>query len=295
MDKEQEKARLLEKIKAEIDRVRNYTPRVGIFGDTGVGKSSLCNALFGSEVAEINHTVSCTRDVQEIPIGGEGNRGIILIDVPGLGENEEQDKETLELYKTLLPVPDDKTLLTDNKNGLDLCLLAVKADSRNYKASIDAFKDIIIPSKCPVCFVITQAEKIPDEEWNKEKHKPSENQQANLNEKIIDVSKVFKIDAGKIIAVSAIEGYQLTELASTIVRILPNSKKYSVAREVKREIVSEETREDAEKGVWYHIKEFAGGAWDSIKTEVLALVIESVIVYVPKVAKKILEWFKKRF
>ena len=41
---------LLEKIKKEITKIRTYVPKVAIFGDTGVGKSSLCNALFGSHL-----------------------------------------------------------------------------------------------------------------------------------------------------------------------------------------------------------------------------------------------------
>ena len=50
---EANKKKILDDIKAEISRIRNYTPKVAVFGDTGVGKSSLCNALFGKEIAEI--------------------------------------------------------------------------------------------------------------------------------------------------------------------------------------------------------------------------------------------------
>ena len=36
------------------NEVLNYEPKVGVFGKTGVGKSSLCNALFGQDVCEIS-------------------------------------------------------------------------------------------------------------------------------------------------------------------------------------------------------------------------------------------------
>lgn len=44
------KKKILDDIKAEISRIRSYTPKVAVFGDTGVGKSSLCNALFGKKL-----------------------------------------------------------------------------------------------------------------------------------------------------------------------------------------------------------------------------------------------------
>ena len=62
--------KILGEIKAEISRIRNYTPRVAVFGDTGVGKSSLCNALFGKEIAEISDVEACTRATLEILLSG---------------------------------------------------------------------------------------------------------------------------------------------------------------------------------------------------------------------------------
>jgi predicted GTPase len=37
---------------------------IGIMGKTGVGKSSLCNALFRSEVCTVNAVEACTRQPQ---------------------------------------------------------------------------------------------------------------------------------------------------------------------------------------------------------------------------------------
>lgn len=37
-----------------IEEILGYEPRVGVFGKTGAGKSSLCNALFGAEVSAIS-------------------------------------------------------------------------------------------------------------------------------------------------------------------------------------------------------------------------------------------------
>ncbi len=54
------------KIRSKLDTIVNYEPRVGVFGKTGAGKSSLCNALFGQDVCEISDVEACTRHEKEI-------------------------------------------------------------------------------------------------------------------------------------------------------------------------------------------------------------------------------------
>lgn len=274
-----EKKKLKERIKKELEKVRNYTPKVGIFGDSGVGKSSLCNALFGSEIAKISHTSGCTREAQEILIGGEGNGGIKLIDVPGVGENPEMHEKYLNLYESLT-------------KDLDLVLWAIKSVDRNNMASIDAYKKIIAPSECPVVFVITQADLMnPHREWDVDKNQPGKSQFANLNEKVIEVSKIFRIPTDKIVVISASDNYNLTGLVSTIVEVLPNEKKFAFTREAKDENVSDQTREKVEKGIWDHVKEKVGDAIDYVMDDIVDVVVESAKKYVPKIAKKVLKWF----
>lgn len=74
------------RITEKINQVLSYEPRVGFFGKTGAGKSSLCNALFGQDIAPISDVEACTRNTQEILLG-IGKKGIKLIDVPGVGES----------------------------------------------------------------------------------------------------------------------------------------------------------------------------------------------------------------
>lgn len=276
---------LLGRIKAELARVREYTPKVGVFGDTGVGKSSLCNALFGREIAKISDVEACTRHPQEILVGEEDKGGIVLVDVPGVGEDPKRHEEYVALYKSLVP-------------NLDLVLWAIKADDRKYMSALDVYNQVLLPhlEKCPVVFVITQADKIePHRDWDVLNNKPGPKQEANLALKANDISARFNISTNKIIAVSSSDGYNLVELVNRVVEVLPNEKKYSFTREAKEENVSEEAARSAEKGVFDHIKEYAGKAWDAVKDVVIPVLVESAAKAAKYVAKNALKWIKSWF
>ncbi|GAB1053561.1 MAG: 50S ribosome-binding GTPase [Shewanella algae] len=279
------KQRILDEVKKELKKVRSYTPKVGVFGDTGVGKSTLCNALFGKDIAKISDVEACTREPQEVLVGNEDGGGIILVDVPGVGEDAARHQEYIDLYKSLVP-------------ELDLVLWAIKSDDRKYMSSIDVYKEVLEPNldSCPVVFTITQSEKIePWGGWDSVNNKPGEAQQANLQIKINDVSSRFNVSTNKIVTISSGQKYNLVELVNKVVEVLPNEKKYSFTREAKEENVSEEAAKSAEKGIFDHIKEKIGDAWDYVKDDVLEAAKDFVVKYAPKIAKKAISWLKKWF
>lgn len=278
----------LQAILDKIEQTRNYTPKVGIFGNSGVGKSSLCNALFGKNVAKISDVEACTREPQSIFIGS-GKTGIELIDLPGIGEDPTRQKEYVALYESLAP-------------ELDLVLWTIKADDRNYASGLDAHQQIFGKHEgLPVVFVITQVDKTnPHREWDWAKFTPSEKQVSNIAVKELDVSRRFNISAKNIISVAVgeenpNEKYNVVKLVDLIVEVLPNEKKFSFAREAKEDNVSSESRQKAEKGVWDSIKDFAGDAWDTVKDKVVDKLIESAPKVFAAAASFVGGLFKKWF
>lgn len=226
------------KIEAKMKEILSYEPRIGVFGKTGVGKSSLCNALFGEDICPISDVEACTRNTKEVLLNMGGN-GIKLIDVPGVGENEERDKEYAKLYAQLLP-------------ELDLVLWLVKADDRAMASDENFYKNIVKPhldQGKPFFMVINQVDKIePFREWNEEEHEPGPKQFLNIDRKIAAIADQFGLAKSKLIPVSANEKYNLTILVDEIVYALPKEKNITVFKAVNNEFRSAAAGEHVKRG-----------------------------------------------
>lgn len=227
-----------EQINSRLENILNYEPRIGIFGKTGVGKSSLCNALFGEDICPISDVEACTRNTQEVLLNLGGSRGIKLIDVPGVGESSSRDEEYAELYTRLLP-------------ELDLVLWIIKSDDRALASDENFYKNIVKPhieEGKPFFFVLNQVDKIePFREWDEEKHEPGAKQFQNIHRKVDDVARFFDVAPSKVVPVSANEKYNLTKLVDEFVRALPAEKKITVFRAVNEEFQSKATGEHVKK------------------------------------------------
>lgn len=105
-----------ERLLQQINQLTNYEPVIGIMGKTGVGKSSLCNALFAGDISPVSDVAACTREPLRFRLQ-VGDRYITLMDLPGVGESGARDTEYAALYREQLP-------------RLDLVLWLIKADDR---------------------------------------------------------------------------------------------------------------------------------------------------------------------
>ncbi|MEY0976369.1 GTPase family protein [Providencia rettgeri] len=205
----------------QLNHLINYSPTIGLMGKTGAGKSSLINALFQSSLSPVSDVSGCTRQAQRFSMK-VNNHTLTFIDLPGVGECIERDKEYHRLYRNLLP-------------ELDLIIWVLKADDRAWSSDEQCYR--FLTEQCGYqpkrfLFVLNQADKIePCRQWNEQHHQPSPEQAANLELKQQAVITAFK-PHHPVMTVSAIENYQLTELAEQLIQALPAQASSGVARQL---------------------------------------------------------------
>ncbi len=104
----------------QLNHLINYSPTIGLMGKTGAGKSSLINALFQSPLSPVSDVSGCTRQAQRFSMTMKSHT-LTFVDLPGVGESLERDREYHQLYRNLLP-------------ELDLIIWVLKADDRAWSS-----------------------------------------------------------------------------------------------------------------------------------------------------------------
>ncbi|EKK5415730.1 GTPase family protein [Enterobacter hormaechei] len=194
-----------------LERIQNlthYEPVIGIMGKSGTGKSSLCNELFQGEVSPVSDVNACTRDVLRFRLRS-GRHSLVIVDLPGVGENGRRDHEYRALYRRMLP-------------ELDLVLWVIKADDRALSVDEQFWRGVMQPYQQQVLFVLNQADKIePYHEWDTRTSTPSAQQRTNLQEKQTAITAMFK-PHHPVCVVSACSGWGVEEMVATMMRCLPD-------------------------------------------------------------------------
>ena len=73
-------------VRTEVDLPKAELPEVAFAGRSNVGKSSLLNALTNRRtLARTSNTPGRTREVNFFRLGGDGERRLMLVDLPGYG------------------------------------------------------------------------------------------------------------------------------------------------------------------------------------------------------------------
>ena len=195
-------------ILARLRSLTQYEPVIGIMGKTGVGKSSLCNALFQGEVTPVSDVKACTRDVLRFRLCN-GNHSLMVVDLPGVGESEQRDEEYTALYRHILP-------------ELDLVLWVIKTDDRALSVDEHFYRKVMLAYQQRVLFVVNQADKAePCHQWNTTSNTPSHSQQSTIEAKRSAVQQLF-LPHHPVCVVSARTGWGLDAMVEAMMRNLPD-------------------------------------------------------------------------
>lgn len=186
---------------------RDNVLRVGVFGITGVGKSTLCNALMEREHFRVSDMASCTRSVMETSFS-IGNCQLALVDCPGLGEDLELDREYERYYKEVVAI-------------VDLVLWVTRADVRMIRDDQyfikGPFKKHVLKEHC-FYLLVNMVDRIdPIQDWNTQGSCPGKSQSVNIQRKLAFLAGALCLPTSLIIPISAHKRYNIRQLRRLLV------------------------------------------------------------------------------
>jgi len=209
-----------------------FDVNIAVVGPTGVGKTSTCNALLGTNWA-IGHTRATTRDIQKKQLilnenGEDIETNIYLTDFPGLGESLDQDKIYLPLYKEHLGNYDAIIwILSANERQIAF----VQHYCNELMSEVQDFENKIIIG-------LNKVDLVEPMEWGrKEPNFPSPKQLENIEARANDVLTRFseplskcKLQEVQIIPYTAKHNWRIWKLFEALNKRTRGGKKMSLMR-----------------------------------------------------------------
>ena len=179
---------------------------IGVFGETGAGKSTLCNAIFGKEIMRVSDITPVTRTPITVKFETDDYE-IVITDCPGIGESVEEDIRIAKLYEPLF-------------EKVDFILWVLRSDVRNYSCDqdfINKIQSMDMQGERKFLIALNMVDKLShSNEWNIEENCPPLNQLMLIERKIMYVSGLFRVSPLKIVATSGLKGYNVSKLLENI-------------------------------------------------------------------------------
>lgn len=119
---------LSDRVRKMFESEKKAPLKVSIMGQTGVGKTSLINALFNADL-KVDPVRSTTKEIDEPFIFRASGNELWFYDLPGIGESSKTENSYLEKYRKML-------------RQSDIVLWAIHADCRSFVYDHDALQKI---------------------------------------------------------------------------------------------------------------------------------------------------------
>lgn len=138
--------------------------RILVFGETGTGKTSACNALSGQKMPTSNSAVGVTFQSHNYLPFIKGDNSYILTDTIGLNESDKGTVKATEAFKNLLE------LIKNSSNGYNLLIHVARGRiTKSLQDNYKFFVETVAQKKIPVILIVTNCEGIePMSLWEEE-------------------------------------------------------------------------------------------------------------------------------
>jgi uncharacterized protein len=153
-----DKQKLIDAVKQKFIEEKEKPLTVSVMGQTGVGKSSLLNALFGAKL-KTDDVRPCTKEIEKVVFRGKDKTELWFYDMPGIGESGQADPRYAEEYRKHL-------------NDSDIVLWAIHADSRSVAFDLESLRKILGENNddqakliSKITFVLTKADLLTPDRW----------------------------------------------------------------------------------------------------------------------------------
>lgn len=151
--------RLSDKVRERYENEKKAPLKISIMGQTGVGKTSLINALFDANLI-VDPVRSTTKDFDDPFVFTSDGYELWFYDLPGIGESKITESNYLDKYR-------QKFLESD------IVLWAIHADNRAFVYDHDALQKILDPIDrrlqtqliSRITFLLTKVDLLTDTPW----------------------------------------------------------------------------------------------------------------------------------
>jgi len=200
------------KLRRLVEDELKKPPRVAVIGKSGVGKSTTINALFGLD-EKVSHTTHGTTEEKQqtidLPEGGK----LSVVDMPGLGEDIELDRQYQEIYRRVLP-------------EADVVLYVIQADLKALSDDQEILREIVQNImghlKGRLVIGLNQVDRMSPGTWNTRFNYPSPEQEDNIHRRCHNIqdnlSDALGIKVDQVEYYSASKRYRLYELLSAVIK-----------------------------------------------------------------------------